>query len=181
MKRLILSTFIIAFSLNLSAQNAGETVQNQYIAAHLLGVEYGYEKPLATDITLLGKASAGMQSIGYSSNSWTDEDGWFYTAGASVGAEMRYYYNLKKRLREGKDTRYNSGNFWSLGLEYNTPSIYKHNADYSSSIALVPAWGFKKVYKNNLMLELNLGWQFGYAGGEFGTMPKIDFKFGYRF
>lgn len=183
MKRIFIFLISSIATLNISAQ----TKTTQSLNLDLLGLQYNYEKPLSKSFTI--NYHGGLTgSLGYSSTTinW-DEDGkystddWIYSVRGVVGTDFRYYYNLASREAKGKNTRKNSANFLALDVQYITPAIISHRENKEYMTLLTPYWGLKRVFKNNILLELNLGYNVGVQGGAWGGSPKIDLKVGYTF
>ena len=84
----------------------------------------------------------------------------------AITIEPRWYYNLKKRGKTGKNIWNNGANFLSLETSF-YPDLFvisnESNVDVASQIYFIPKWGIKR----------NLGKHFGYEvgiGAGYGTL-----------
>jgi hypothetical protein len=101
--------------------------------------------------------------------------------------QYRYYYNLQKRSAAGKNTKYNSGNYfapaYSMMLsKIPMPGIYtsfQDNLTYRGSIkdfditakkrpvnVLGALWGFSRTY-DRIFLDMNLGFGYMFTQSEY--------------
>ena len=177
---------VLAFMLFLvvSAAAIAQTVteKSQSVTLNILGLQYNYEKPLSDKTTIIWHGGLAGD-LGYSKTkvlSFESEE-WVYAIRAVAGADFRYYYNLAKRDRLGKNTRSNSANFWSVDLSCYTPPFVSEGVDEKFLAVLTPGWGLRRIYKNNLLFELNLGVYLGVNDSDFGIGPSLNVKFGYSF
>lgn len=182
-----MKTIIILAMLLTTIAISAQTVKNQSVNLEILGLQYNYEMPLSKATTVVFHGGLGG-SLGYSSSSLSfydeviyEDDKWFYSLSGVIGADFRYYYNLAKRERNGKDTRKNSADFWAVDLQYVSPAIYEHNMHTKNTFMASPYWGLRRVYKNNWLFEFHLGLAFGSVGGEFDWGPTFNLKVGYSF
>lgn len=159
-------------------------VENQSVSFNLLGAEYNIEKPIGKLSTIVYHGGLASE-MGFSFSSYTfgdeteNDDEWYYSLRATVGAQYRCYYNLNKRAEKGKSTYKNSANFWAIGLQYYTPGIISHNMDTEHIVLLTPSWGLRRVNSKNWYLEFNPGLSFGIDGyDDFLFGPNIIFKVG---
>lgn len=92
-----------------------------------------------------------------------------------IGGELRYYYNLKKRIREGKTGNNLSANYVALAL---VPNQY--------SVVLGPVWGIQRRLYGKMFLDFKLGYNAanhfkdnfdGLGSGEFFSKFKIGLAF----
>ncbi|MDL2265082.1 hypothetical protein LJC57_05980 [Parabacteroides sp. OttesenSCG-928-G07] len=181
MKKSIILFCLLCLPTLLAAQ--GRTTKSQSVSLNLLGIHYNYEQPLNEKFTVNFHAGLAGE-LGYSSlkiGSWYEDEGWMYSLRGAVGADFRYYYNLKKREKLGKSTRSNSGNFWAVDLQYYSPAIIADRMNTDYLILATPYWGIRRVYSNNLLFEFNLGLNVGRIGSEWGTGLLTNIKFGYSF
>jgi hypothetical protein len=100
-----------------------------------------------------------------------------------AGVESRFYYGLKKRLREGRITTKNSASFISLQAIYIIPDgFYSDNLNLIGGTILTPAWGMRRVWKNHWAFELNTGISINIPDkGAVSLAPALNVRFGYVF
>ena len=181
MKRIILLTIIIGF----------------------LTSSYGQTLKPETKLTSLAKLDLGLQGIGLTfeprlCNTVTTDlsvgfGGGYDISEGSIGyqavkpalyfsATPKYFYNLKKRINNGKRIQYNSGNYIGLRLKYNMP-LYKKSDIIRKSILTNIHWGIQRFIGNHWTINTHIGVGYGHdIDYDFGTIyPAIDFKFSYIF
>ena len=76
-----------------------------------------------------------------------------------ISAEPKWYYNLNKRDRKGKNIKGNSGNAFSVKVQYN-PNFIFAGEDFVPKphhLALIPKWGIRRVYWEHFTFETALG------------------------
>jgi hypothetical protein len=81
-----------------------------------------------------------------------------------LSLEPRWYYNLDRRLKKGKNIDRNSGNFVALLTSLNLESVSFTNNDRIRSldqIRFVPKWGIRRSLGKHISYEAGFG--FGYA------------------
>ncbi|MFL0352690.1 hypothetical protein [Xanthomarina sp. GH4-25] len=111
------------------------------------------------------RAETGLD-MGVWENSYNNDSG--VLLGPVFTLEPRFYYNLNKRLRKGKRTEGNSGNFIGLKTSYH-PDLFtigtNKDVNIIRDITIVPTWGIKR----------NIGKHFNYeAGFGIGYIHFID-------
>ena len=109
-----------------------------------------------------------------------------------ITAEPRWYYNLAKRNRKGKNTINNSANFLTLRISYHpdwfTISNYD-NVRVAEQISFIPEWGIKRTIGSHFVYELGIGIgyryyflkQYGFLGNEGEVAANLHFRLGYGF
>ena len=103
-----------------------------------------------------------------------------------VGLEPRWYYNLNKRLANGKRIDGNSGNYISLRANYyfyDDADIEQRNEDY---FLLAPTWGIRRNLGKHFNYEIGGGVGLGLFNNkddrkDIGFTTYVNLKFGYRF
>lgn len=83
-----------------------------------------------------------------------------HTVGAAVvSAEPKFYYNLGKRLAKGRNIAGNSGNAFSLKLNYNPPVLLfgSDKADEPNHLSVIPKWSIRRVYGKHFIMETGIG------------------------
>ncbi|MFT3796097.1 hypothetical protein [Flavobacterium sp.] len=76
-----------------------------------------------------------------------------------VSVEPKWYYNLDKRLKMGKKTQGNSGNAFSVKVNYN-PHFILAGDDFvpkPNHIAILPKWSLRRQYGKHFTLETGIG------------------------
>ena len=99
---------------------------------------------------------------------------------ASVSLESRFYYNLEKRRKIGKNVNANSANFIALKTNfYPGWLIVAQNKDkvvYTQQIAFTPYWAIKRTLGKHFTFETGAGMgylhNFSIKGKGFNTFDK---------
>lgn len=175
MKKLFALLFILQITTAVAfAQNHGRSEgydQQNILRAGLLMLEH--ESILAPNTTLVSRVGVAF-SGGYGGR----HVGWLFDYYPMIGISPRYYYNLDERARDGKDTRYFSGNYVSFFTRiYLNKIAHQHE---SNEYLFGPVWGIQR----------NLGhFQYGLHAGagirgpvdDLKVVPLLGLKFAYRF
>jgi hypothetical protein len=181
MKRTFFTISALLMGVIAFAQTKAENTQG--ITLEAIGAEYNIERAVAQHSTInFHGGIAGGIGFFHSSNYFTDEseDEFIYYASVTVGAQYRYYYNMEKRAKNGKNTRRNSANFWAVNLGYISPSFTSHNAEVGHTVYITPSWGLRRVYHNNTYIEFNPGIMCTLNDdNELDTGLSIGFRFGF--
>jgi hypothetical protein len=164
---------------------------------------FAQTKKLENKLSSIAKIDLGLQGIGFTyepriSNGVTTDlsagiGGGYNIAEGSIDYQLlkpalyfsatpKYFYNIKKRINQGKTVRYNSGNYVGVRFTFNTP-LYKKSDIIRNSILANIHWGIQRAISNHWTINSHIG--IGYAQDtdyNFGTIyPAIDFKFSYIF
>lgn len=110
-----------------------------------------------------------------------------------VNVEPRFYYNIKKRGRNGQNTKNNNANFVTLSLSYHPDWFEISNYDnigISEQISVIPKWGIRRnISESNFNYEAGIGLgyrqyflkQYGYKNNESEAALDIHLRIGYTF
>ena len=137
---------------------------------------YGIGGKLSTEF----EQKLGKSSFSLSLSSEIDYQIGFKTSQAiadlSFGSELRYYYNLKKRIRKGK-----TGN--NLSANYFGYYINRELGDYGEWTN-GPVWGMQRRLFKNLYTDFKIGYNYflediadGLDSDEFTAKIKVGFAF----
>lgn len=76
-----------------------------------------------------------------------------------VSVEPKWYYNLDKRAKNGKKTEGNSGNAFSVKINYNPRFILIGDGDVPkpNHLAVLPKWSLRRQYGKHFTLETGVG------------------------
>lgn len=187
MKRILVLAFVVA------CYQLGVT-QNVSIEKSIFGVQIGFlgawvqNESKLTDRLVL-RSELGLE-LGFYENEDNKIDGVLLTP--VIRVEPRWYYNLNKRNKKGKDTGLNGGNFVSLKTSlypdlFTIPAI--ENLNHNTALSFLPMWGLRRKVGENFNFEFGLG--VGYAHyfdqenintiTENGVIYDLHLRFGYNF
>lgn len=174
MKNKLLGLALIAL-LCAGKMNAQDTEeQKPSVEKEVKGVQIGdpglvlyYEFKLANQLTL--RAEAGY-AVGFKANAdWFfddgSEDGFFALPAFTI--EPRWYYNLGRRVRKGKDITGNRANYFSVNTTYYADfGVIKINdvGDVPNFLNIVPMWGMRRTLGKRFNYELGAGIGYVYIG-----------------
>lgn len=186
-----LKTIILAISLLIffktDAQNISVEKSIWGVQTGILGIWVHNEYRLSDKIAL--RSEIGFDG-GFRINSNSDYN--YYVLTPIITAEPRWYYNIKKRSKKGKNTKNNSANFVALSLTYH-PDWFTISNSYDGyipdQISIIPYWAIRRTLGSHFNYEtgLGLGYQYtfyrsdGYYEnfGEIGI--QIQLRIGYTF
>lgn len=142
------------------------------------GVGLSREMKLGNKMTtLIGAGMGGGYSIaeGSVAITWSILSPAFYFI-----ASPRFYYNRDKRAMKEKSTRFNTGNYFGLGVKYVTGNI-GGDAAQRPSMLVNGHWGLQRHMGKKWIFDTHVG--AGYAwdiNSSFGTIyPALELKFSY--
>ncbi len=161
----------------MSAQS--RIMSNHSVGLKTNGLEYAYEQALGGDFSIVGHA-------GIEANLWLDFIEMFagdnsYNLNPAISIEPRYYYNMARRLRRGKDAGGLSADFISLETKYIFESIVPKNEGAYYPIVISPTWGLRRVWRDKWLLEFNAGLNFYRDKDDTSCGPRLNLKFGFKF
>lgn len=172
-KLLGLSLITLLCACKVTAQETQDTIRPS-VAKSIKGIQIGdpglvayYEFKMTNQLTL--RAEAGY-SIGYKGNAdWFfddgSEDGFFALPAFAI--EPRWYYNLGRRVRKGKDIARNRANYFSVSTTYYADfGVIKIDdvGDVPNFIYVVPMWGMRRTLGKNFDYELGAGIGYAHVG-----------------
>lgn len=180
-KRIFLFVFFAAALFSATGQStpSNPTPSNLLkLDLGLQGIGLTYEPRLSDKLTMdISAGAGGAYDIAESSLTYS----FILTHPAFYfSLTPKYFYNKEKRIRKGKNTLLNSGNYIGLRLKYATP-IEKQGDDVRNSFLVNAHWGMQRALGTRWIFNAHAG--AGYALDveyNFGTVyPALDFKFAY--
>jgi hypothetical protein len=179
MKPIILLTLLLAGFLHTifgQTNNTNNAVTGlTKIDIGLQGIGFSYEPKISDKLTIDLCAGVGG---GYK----IEENDFAYKVlqpAAYFSATPKYFYNFQKKINKGKNTKFNSGDYFGLRLKYVTP-LKGNNDETRNGVLTNIHWGMQRAIGGNWLFNLHLG--VGYATDlKYGGIvyPAIDFKFAY--
>jgi len=160
-------------------------LEDKIVRINLLSPGFGVE--LKT-----GKYSSLSLSAGVT-NSWlyptmndeshNGEFGFVYSIEPFINVNQKFFYNLNKRLKEGKNLSYNSGNFISIrSMALGSPFAGNITRKNDYQFYLIPSWGIQRSY-NRIHFLFDVGSLIIFDGkgnsGFFPIFPRVNI--GYNF
>ena len=163
-----------------------QTVSGHSISLNGIGLVYSYEYAFAPKGTIIFSAGSSyafgriLQLKMESLREFHIDTKDYHLVTGDLAIEPRFYYNLKKRHRNGKRTWGNSGGYLSVNFGYSFPITITSGVKAAHIYVITPYWGFRRVWKH-FLFDLSGG--VGYIGSSNGTSavyPGLR-GLGYRF
>ena len=156
-----------------------QTVSGHSISLNGIGLAYSYEYAFSAGSSYaFGRIlQLKMESLREFHIDTKD----YHLVTGDLAIEPRFYYNLKKRHRNGKRTWGNSGGYLSVNFGYSFPITITSEVKAAHIYVITPYWGFRRVWKH-FLFDLSGG--VGYIGSSNGTSavyPGLRIGLGYRF
>ncbi|MFJ1435693.1 hypothetical protein ACILFN_10170 [Capnocytophaga canimorsus] len=184
MKRFFIGVFALLGFAVAQAQNAS-------VEKDIIGVQIGLFGANAYNEHKLSDAVALRSQLSLHGGFWTgtmyEKTGFLLIPAASL--EGKWYYGLNRRVKKGKNTRNNSGNYFSLRAEYFPNwfiiSNYNDITNDNNSISIMPTFGIRRSFGRNFNYEFNVGYGYSQTLGKNpnskGGAFSLSFKIGYDF
>jgi hypothetical protein len=180
MKRLFLSFFLVV-STNICFSQNNETIANSSNAFRINiinpGIEFESKVTRKTSLSI----NFGVGYGGSYKNLSSDATGWLYMYAPFMDIHYKYIYNLDKRLENGQNTKFNTGNFFGFrflarGKEFGSNFNRTTNIDY----AFGPTFGLQRSYNRiHILFDLGLNYYFDGKGNN-GITPMLELNIGYN-
>lgn len=190
MKRYFLTSLLLmAFTGITLAQSAEEPeakVEKHQFAYNIL-TNVSYEKGISNKTTLRFSGPVAG-SVLYTKTSITindyhyEESEWGYAIRPALDVQIRHYYNLNKRLQQGKKVARNSGNYIAGVVGAAGPSIAKSDNLYVSDFTLLlgAIWGIQRNYGERFMMNVNVGPGVNFYDNKSEFAPIVGVTLGFR-
>ena len=152
-----------------------QTVSGHSISLNGIGLAYSYEYAFAPKGTIIFSAGSSyafgriLQLKMESLREFHIDTKDYHLVTGDLAIEPRFYYNLKKRHRNGKRTWGNSGGYLSVNFGYSFPITITSGVKAAHIYVITPYWGFRRVWKH-FLFDLSGG--VGYIGSTNGTHPE---------
>lgn len=172
-KNLWAVALIISCAANVFAQN-DQNAGNNSVEKSIMGIQIGetglvfnYEFKLANQITLRTEAGYTLAFSTGDDNFWTGEDEKGSTAALpTFTVEPRWYYNLGRRVRKGKEITRNRANYFSVLVNYSGGwgAIKFDNRidDVPDITTIAPMWGLRRTLGKHFNYEVGAGIGYSY-------------------
>ncbi|PPK84570.1 hypothetical protein CLV84_3732 [Neolewinella xylanilytica] len=154
--------FIVGLLLALASTISGQAPTENATVTRQLGVQLGYlgtwaygEWPLGNQ--LVARAEAGLD-LRMREGGWTTPAAFRFTPVVTAGP--RYYYNLVRRARRGRDTYGNAANFVALPVSFETGWVVwsvPEGAVAERAMTVLPTWGLRHGIHRRYSVEAGLG------------------------
>lgn len=186
MKKTTITLFLIAIcSLSIQSQEASVEKSIYGVQTGLLGV-WGYnESRLSNEFSLRTEVGLDFRIL----NSFFIPGGNKTLWAPSIRLEPRWYFNLEKRLKKGKNISNNRGNFLSLAVTY-FPDLFVissvDNIFVPNQFSVLPTWGIRRHLGKKITFETGIGIGYGKVidkrfRDEGEVIGNIHLRFGFDF
>lgn len=188
MKKNIIFIFTLFLITNLFSQNTAQVEKSLFgIQTGVLGIWGHNEARISNTIVL--RTEFGFDTGIFGGDFYDNTSFILYP---SLNVEPRMYYNLTKRKNKGHKISNNSGNFFSLRINY-IPDLFVisnvDNVNIIESIAFIPKWGIKRSIGKHFTYEAGLGYGIrthflkkeGFKNNESDGIVDLHLRIGYTF
>ncbi len=177
-KTIILATTLLIF-FKVDAQNTSVEKSIFGIQTGILGVWVHNEYKLSDKIAL-------RSEIGFDGGFRITGSTEVYALTPTLKIEPRWYYNLNKRNKKGKNISNNSGNFVAVSFSYlpNWFVISNNDNTYTpDQISIIPKWSIRRVIGKHFVYEtgLGIGYAYEFESNTSGTAVDLHLRIGYTF
>ena len=158
MKKHLLTLLLLTTAIaSAQEEKPSAVVENKLLKIIFMDPGISYEYGLGNKTTLYSNFNVGLV---YSGDSKQIKN---WGIAPNLQEELRYYYNLDKRVRKNKNISRNSGNHISLLAIYGFKTLSKCEYTEMDGLTLAPTWGFQRTYKSGFNLSLNLGYGYNFS------------------
>ena len=187
MNKIILLALSVSFFVDTNAQAAKTVTSLAKLDLGLQGIGFSYEAKAFNNFTIDLCAGVGG---GYDVYAADDEipsfpnnyEYSFVKPALHLSLTPKYFYNTQKRTGKGKNTQFNSANFFGIRVKYVTPlSEFDPYHPITTTILTNIHWGIQRTIGGHWLFNSQVG-----AGYAIGTdcncgmiYPAFDFKFAY--
>lgn len=190
MKKIILLLFInLSFAqINKNIEKTNISVEKNLLTAKLGLGTFDLADEFRIDNSITLNSEIGY-SIGFKKSSFDNKVRSYLIPKISI--EPRWYYNLNKRIENGKSIRNNAANFFGFNISYFPKDLFITNYYiFSNELYIAPSYGFKRnIGKSNFNYEftVNAGLDHifdkveGFNRDKSKFLININFRFGYNF
>jgi hypothetical protein len=156
-KRFLLPSLLLCYA-SLHAQIDSIYHTQNVNAFHILGgIGLSHEHSLGKNTTLfLGGSFASSFTSRMTTVRGQSNLDFLFGLGIEAKTQLRRYYNLQKRRRNGKPVAFNTGSYVALQGIYEHPGLITAPKDFNSRFLVGPVWGVQVVRKK-LFLNVNIG------------------------
>ncbi len=167
------------------------TAQSASVEKSIYGIQTGILGIWAHNEHGLSKTIALRTEIGFDGGFIIHNNDNIYIMTPVITLEPRWYYNIKKRERKGKNTSNNSANFIGLKTSYHPDWFVISNDDIYTpdQISIIPYWSIKRTIGNHFTYETGFGLGYNYfiygnnsgITNENGLAAELHLRIGYTF
>lgn len=181
LKQFVFVSILLGLALSVSAQSQMQDVLENQLRLNLVSPGLEFEYRLGSACTVLANGGIGYGGS-FKNLSYNNNNGFQYLISPFVDLQGKYYYNLDKRIRKGRKTAFNSGNFVSLRFLARGNSIqsnFDRTSDWDFSFG--PTWGIQRSF-GRVHYLFDVGPYYYFDGkGNNGFFPvMVQFNVGYN-
>lgn len=149
------------------------------INAGLHGIDFSYELPISRKMVWENSFGAGMGSYVGAIGSTYGYQIDFISPTPYFKSELKYIYNIEKRVTKGKNTSYNSGNYIGLQTKYSFGN--SKNSELNQTLLTEIHWSLQRSIGDKFLFgaHVGLGYLQDYDNENGIVTPTAGFRFGY--
>jgi hypothetical protein len=159
MKKIIIASFLFS-TIFAIAQESSLEKKLFGVQLGIINTSFQYEARLARTIALRSEIGLelGFTTTNYNNPAIKDETSTILVPYISL--EPRWYYNIDKRAKLGRNIKSNSANYFSLKTSYQsnkTPIFNSGTTDVVSAIYVIPKFGIRRAFAKHFNYEFSFG------------------------
>lgn len=179
MKKIVLIIFVFlttSFSL-FAQQNNDETSSFGRVNLGLHGLDLSYEFLISKKFIWENSIGIGMGSSVYHDAEYRFV---FTQPVPYLKSELKYIYNIEKRLSKGKNIVHNSGNYVGIQTKYSFGN--SNNYLLNQTLLTEIHWGIQRSIGSKFIFgtHIGLGYIKDFTTNNGEISPVLGFRFGYR-
>ncbi|MFC2123441.1 hypothetical protein ACFLU5_01420 [Bacteroidota bacterium] len=175
MKQLFIIVILFMLAFQTKAQDSTRAeLEPWMVKMYFLPLTANFEGRIGDSFSV--EAGAGIGA------GWAIEgDGQFkYVVYPKANLMLKNYYNLDKRLKKGKRTAMNSGNYWGLYSDFAfAPIAENFENGYKWGLVVAPVWGFQRSYPSLITWGFNLGYGINMDNENTRLRPVFNLHLGF--
>lgn len=179
----LLFATLCASAQEMQLASSPRTESNHSASVGIVGVNYAYEFPLGRKVTVVGRIGLYTENFTLLANKKLN-DMLIIVINPTIDIEPRFYYNLDRRARNGRNTTKNTASFAALQIKAVLPHVWSSdNHSESDGLILVsPLWGLRRVWNEHWLFEFAAGASlFQRDVDRWEWLPALNLRFGYSF
>lgn len=177
MKKILILIGIIAF-YNYSYSQEDKSHTCSVFRVNFINPSFDYEIKIKQELTF--SINLGVGYGGAYKNLTTSASGWLYMYSPFLDFQFKHFHNLENRVKKGRSTDYNSGNF--LGVKFFArgkaiESNFTRTNDFDYLVG--PMWGMQRSYRRiHILFDIGFNYYFDSKGND-GFTPMVELNIGY--
>jgi len=164
MYKKLLASVLLVCTFTITAQETQVNIKNSVeksifsVQSGLVGIWANNELKLSNKLALRSEIGLELASFKFSDSYNQDIK---YAAIPVVTLEPKWYYNLERRVRKGRNIAGNSGNSISIKINYMAPNVFMisdiEDFNGADQLNIIPKWTIRRVSGKHFIFEFGFG------------------------